>query len=296
MSEKKDTGKVISLKKKTTEKNTGGASVQKAPPLKNIESFLNGIVPKKSKKDLLNQAQELVYEAWEAGTSEEAVALAKKALAISEDCADAYIILAQETASSPEEAAELYLKGVQAGERALGKKTFKEDAGHFWLIMETRPFMRALAGLADCLLALGQDEKAVACYKDLLYLNPNDNQGIRDMLMPCLIELGKYDVAEELFEQYKDDCMASWMYSRALLDFIKHGDSNVSLKSIKSAFKTNKHVPDYLLGKKKLPDDIPDYYGFGDKNEAVYYAQENIHAWESVPGAIAWLISKVKKV
>ena len=132
----------------------------------------------------------------------------------------------------------------------------------------------------------------MACYKDLIYLNPNDNQGIRDMLMPCLIELGRYDEAEELFEQYKDDCMASWMYSRALLDFIKHGDSKDAHKSIKSAFKTNRHVPDYLLGKKKLPDDIPDYYSFGDKNEAIYYAQENKHAWEAVPGAIAWLKEK----
>jgi hypothetical protein len=33
---------------------------------------------------------------------------------------------------------------VAAGERSLGPKAFEEDAGHFWGILETRPYMDRL--------------------------------------------------------------------------------------------------------------------------------------------------------
>src|SRR5688572_27133198 len=82
----------------------------------------------------LEQAQDLMYEAWNA-TGRRRVQLARKALALSPDCADAYVLLAQETAKTPQEARQLYQQGVAAGERALGPKIFEEDAGHFWGIV-----------------------------------------------------------------------------------------------------------------------------------------------------------------
>jgi hypothetical protein len=47
------------------------------------------------------QAQQIMYDAWEAPTRQRAVALAKKALTISADCADAYNLLANATSSEP---------------------------------------------------------------------------------------------------------------------------------------------------------------------------------------------------
>jgi hypothetical protein len=64
------------------------------------------------------------------------------ALGISPLCADAYVLLAEE-AQSIEEARDLYAKGVEAGELALGPQGFEEYAGHFWDFLETRPYMRA---------------------------------------------------------------------------------------------------------------------------------------------------------
>ncbi|MFP5503539.1 MAG: SEC-C metal-binding domain-containing protein, partial [Candidatus Sericytochromatia bacterium] len=46
------------------------------------------------------QAQELVYDAWDAKTAKKRVSLAEKALAIDPDCADAYVVLADEQALS----------------------------------------------------------------------------------------------------------------------------------------------------------------------------------------------------
>lgn len=295
MSKKKSPKKKKTAKKKTSQGRSSSAPVESLPSLQSMESLLAGFSGMgRGRRSAVDEAQEIMYDAWEAPTRKRAVALAKKALEVSPDCADAYNLLAEETAESLEEVLDLYRKGVAAGERALGKKAFKEDVGHFWGILETRPYMRARAGLAQGLWEAGQREEAVEHYRELLRLNPNDNQGIRDLLMPCLIELGRDEDAEKLFKQFEEDGMAVWMYSRALLDFRKSGDSPAAGKSLKAALDENKHVPSYLLGRKRMPRALPGHYGFGDDNEAVLYVHGNKAAWKATPGALEWLAAKVK--
>jgi hypothetical protein len=60
------------------------------------------------------QAEDLVYDAWEASGERRAV-LAREALALWPDCADAYVLLAQATASNLEQARERLEQGVVAG-------------------------------------------------------------------------------------------------------------------------------------------------------------------------------------
>ncbi len=242
----------------------------------------------------VDRAQQIMYDAWEAPTSKRAVALAKKALDISADCADAYILLAQETAMSLDEMIALYRKGVEAGERALGKEVFVEDVGHFWGLLETRPYMRARANLAQTLWDANQREESIEHYRGILKLNPSDNQGIRYLLLPAFIELGLDADAETLYKQFEDDFTAFWMYSRALLDFRKHGESPIANESLQSAILQNKYVPSYILGRKRLPATAPSYYGVGDVNEAILYASENIFAWRTSDGAKEWLTSMTR--
>jgi len=106
-------------------------------------------------RDLLGEAQDLVYQAWEILNLKRRLTLARKALAISPDCADAYVLLAA-AANSPAETLELYRKGLAAGERAIGKRAFEDDVGLFWGILETRPYMHACACLAPSLWDCGQ--------------------------------------------------------------------------------------------------------------------------------------------
>ncbi|HEV2642619.1 MAG TPA: hypothetical protein VGT98_07930, partial [Candidatus Elarobacter sp.] len=65
---------------------------------------------------------------------------------ISSDCADAYVLLAEETARTAGAARKLYEQGVAAGERALGPNYFRNEVGSFWGLLETRPYMRATPG------------------------------------------------------------------------------------------------------------------------------------------------------
>jgi tetratricopeptide (TPR) repeat protein len=238
--------------------------------------------------EALLQAQDLMYEAFDARGARRA-ALAREALAISPDCADAYLLLAEETASSVEEARELLEQGVAAGERALGPKSFEEEVGHFWGLIETRPYMRARAALAETLWALNRREEAVEHQRELLRLNPNDNQGVRYRQAEWLLWLERFEELDELFAAYEDDDAAAFGYTQALAAFRRQGDSAQTRRLLAEARELNPHVPAYLSGRKRLPARLPDYVGFGDASEAVDYAASAKALWASLPGALVWL-------
>lgn len=237
----------------------------------------------------LEEAQTVMYEAWDARTSKQRIRLARKALSISKECADAYVLLAEESARSVEEAKELYEAGVEAGERALGAEAFAEYEGHFWGVMETRPYMRAREGLAACLWRLDQRAEAITHYQEMLRLNPGDNQGIRYMLLTCLVEEGRDEEAEQLLNDYDDDVAAMWLYTRALLVFRQEGASRKATARLREAVEFNPHVPNYLLGRRRLPRQLPPYMGLGDETEAAYYVAEAGQLWLQEEGTIAWL-------
>ena len=250
-----------------------------------------GGVPQRSLTTPLDQAQELMYDAWETASPRERTRLARRAIEISPDCADAYVLLAEETARSPKEAAELYAQGVAAGERALGKEAFEEGVGSFWGIVETRPYMRARLGLAQALWALGEQQPAIRHLQEMLHLNTGDNQGVRYVLLTWMLELDAPDVIQALLAAYPDDVSAIWTYGRALDAFRRLGDTAESRKLRAEARRWNRHVPVYLTGKKRLPRQLPAMVGMGDESEAIYCATELMAAWQATPGALAWVDS-----
>jgi tetratricopeptide (TPR) repeat protein len=235
------------------------------------------------------QAQELVYQAWEAGSRQQRQRLAREALEIYPDCADAYVVLAENAARGPEEARELYQKGIEAGVRSLGLEVFEEEAGYFWGIIETRPYMRARQGLAQVLWALGDLDGAAEHYWDMLRLNPNDNQGVRYELLECLLGLEDMERVEELLAQYDEEFSANWLFTRALVSFLREGDTPKSRDELAEAMEANPHVCQYLLGKTRLPRNLPDHIGFGDRNEAIHYAASFGKAWRKHPRALEWV-------
>ncbi len=239
----------------------------------------------------LEEAQELIYQALET-TGARRLALARRALERSPDCADAYVLLA-EAARDPREAQALYEQGVRAGERALGPAAFREDVGHFWGILETRPYMRARQGLAEVLWHLGEHEAAIAHLRDMLRLNPGDNQGLRYTLANWLLATGDDAALADLLRQYPDESSATWAYTRALAAFRRRGAGGQADAALRQALATNPFVPAYLLGRKPLPRHLPAYVGFGDENEAVAYVAEAAEAWLAVPQAIEWLATVV---
>ncbi|MCX5859651.1 MAG: SEC-C metal-binding domain-containing protein [Proteobacteria bacterium] len=236
----------------------------------------------------LEQAQAIMFEAFAASGNQRAE-LARKALETSADCADAYVLLAEETARNAEEALPWYRQGVEAGKRALGEEIFKKQAGHFWGIIETRPYLRARLGLAQCLFAVGAKDEAVQHYREMLKLNSSDNQGVRYVLSACLLELGRDAELERLLQQYKGDGSVEWFYARALLAFRREGESEKAQKLLEKAAERNPFIPVYLLGLKELPEKLPDLISPGRTNEAEAYVFGNLRSWRKTPGALEWL-------
>jgi tetratricopeptide (TPR) repeat protein len=236
----------------------------------------------------LDRAQELMYQAFEEANPAKRIALAHDALAISPDCADAYVLLAEEEADTVGRALELYQEGVAAGTKALGK-SFNEHAGSFWGILETRPYMRARRGLADTLWRVGRKEEALAHYRELLHLNPADNQGNRYVLLDLLLQMDRMEEVTQLLEQYRDDWTAAWLYTGALVKFRQHGASKEAEKALGNALEENPHVPAYLTGQKRIPNRLPEYIGWGDEQEGMVYAADHLNHWRRTPGAVEWL-------
>ena len=143
-----------------------------------------------------------MYRAFDIADANGRITLARQALEISPDCADAYVVLA-ETARTEPEALEYYTKGVAAGERALGSRTFREDVGHFWGLLHTRPYMRARMGLAQALADMGRPEEAIRHWQEMLRLNPGDNQGVRHGLLSRLLQHDRGEEAAALIARVR---------------------------------------------------------------------------------------------
>jgi tetratricopeptide (TPR) repeat protein len=217
--------------------------------------------------------------------------LARKALALCPDCADGYVLLAQ-AAQSLEAARELLERAVAAGERAVWRRVFVEDAGDFWLIFDTRPYMRARAALAATLWRLGRREEAVEHQRELLRLNPRENQALRYRQANWLLALESYDELEELSPPTPATGMppGSPTPGRSPRSPVEARAPKRARCSARRASST-RMVPSYLTGRKKLPIRRRAYTVFGEESEAVDYAASAGDLWGSVPGALAWLES-----
>ena len=257
-----------------------------------INSFLSNLKGQSlddlpAKTDKKGQSQDLVYEAYEQPVSK-AKKLVKQALELDPNNTDAYNYLAS-IEKDIDKAIKLFEKAIKAGEKSLGKKFFGENKGYFWGLIETRPYMRAKAGLADCLCVNNEVENAIEIYEEMLVLNPGDNQGIRYLLSTLLLgkdDLGKFELFIKNSEE--EDC-AVWTYNNALYSFKKSGRTAVSEKKLKQAYKSNEFVIDYMLGFKEMPDEQPQYIGLGDTNEAISYVFGAWSIWSNTKEALDWI-------
>ncbi|AIQ11190.1 tetratricopeptide repeat protein [Paenibacillus durus] len=238
------------------------------------------------------KAEELVFRAMAAGSPKSRSQLAKAALEFDPDSAGAYLVLANE-AEDEDEARALLKAGMEAGRRELGSAFFTENKGHFWLIPETRPYMRLCTGYANSCWFAGEADEAAGVLEHILELNPNDNTGARYLLLGVYLYIDRLTDADKLLKAYgEEDGTASFAYDRMVLEFKRHGVTSRLKMLYRVAKGVNKHVPDYLLGAKMLPHNLPDYIGMGDANEAIEYVIMHSRLWASVPELLKWMLKQ----
>lgn len=165
---------------------------------------------------------------------------AKKALALDPDNLDAASCIACMTASSDEKLTDKYKKLIdEADEKYKAMGWFDEDSmGNFWLMVETRPYMRLLEEYAALLSECGKMRLAAAVYEKMLKLCTNDNLGARYNLMHIYAFLEEKEPADGLFEMYSENGVQLLLPYSIL--YYKLGDLRTAWRFLKKIYDSNK--------------------------------------------------------
>ena len=238
--------------------------------------------------DPIEVAQDLVFQANEAQTMDEARDLYHRALALDPDNVEAKMGMALTTFDDPLALIARMREIIAEAETHFGEDFMRENKGHFWGVVETRPYMRVRHELVQFLLANDKREEAVKESEAMLELNPNDNQGVRDRLLGIYLELDDLEGARRLFDQYEQETFATFAWGRVLERFLARALGE-AIAAYRRAWKTNRHVANYLTGRKELPDERPFSFQLGSSEEAFFCLESIGMAWLKHPEALDWL-------
>jgi tetratricopeptide (TPR) repeat protein len=232
------------------------------------------------------QAQDLAYQAMEEPSSAKARKLAEKALRLDPDCVDAIVVRAQTRRLTSEEYIAELRKAVEAGARTLGKERFQKGRGIFWGMVDTRPYMRARAELAQAFIGAEQLSEAAREIEGMLDLNPNDNQGMRDYLLGVYLAQGDLEGAASVYRRYQDDDSAVFTWGRVFFSMLS-GRRAEARQALERAFLSNPWVATFFFGE-AMPGDPPSWV-VGSKEEGDHAASALLPAAAEHPDVVVWI-------
>lgn len=219
------------------------------------------------------KAQILAYDAYETDDLEKRASLAEEALALDPNSIDARLVKST-FVSSPLKKENLLLKAINIGLRSLDLKS-----DELWMNINARPFLRAQEALAEHFVEIGEKEKAITLYEELLQYNVNDNQGVRFVLFRLYIEENKLNEADELLAEFPGKT-ADWKFSEVLLLLKRNVSEEFFSDKLFDAHLTNSYFISVLVGEIELPDRLPERYTPGSLEEAIIYGYRNKHLWQ----------------
>jgi hypothetical protein len=160
------------------------------------------------------RARETFHGALDRGDDPERAARA--ALAVSRECVDAWLLLA-DFAASPGEARDHVRKAVEAATKALGEAGLREGRGRLGDSVDGAAYLHALAASARSQVASGRVEQGIQTFLGLLSMDPRDPVPVRGDLLLLLLAEARDDEAEEVVARFPEEASADWMFGRALL-------------------------------------------------------------------------------
>ncbi|CDG01653.1 Putative Tetratricopeptide repeat domain protein [Clostridium chauvoei JF4335] len=259
-----------------------------AATIEKDETITFDISELKIEDENLLKAIAIADSAWNQKNFKQKIKLAKEALSLSDDCAEAYIILSYDNSISQERQKELAIKAVEAAKRVIGEENIPKYIGKFLDSEVTKPYFSAKYRLGNILWLIGKREEAIEEFKNLIELCPEDNIMIRGYLLSWLIFEGKDEETEELLKMFKNDFLTATKYSKALYLF-KKGNIDEAERALKVASVKNPFVIDYIIKTKRMPKMLPELKKLGTEEDAIYYMKNGEAAWNKVPGAIEWV-------
>jgi len=158
-----------------------------------------------------------------------------------------------------------------------------------WVAEQNRPALRLLV---DAAFDLRDSNKGdwLAAMRTLMRLNPNDNHGLRDLVVNELLARNNNAEALAVTQQYADDHAPAMMFGH-MLARLRLGQLTEALITLKAATKVRPKVAKWLLPVNKLAPKTTSDYGIklGGDEEAWLYREDMRAIWDSTPGAMDWL-------
>ncbi len=103
-------------------------------------------------------------------------------------------------------------------------------------------------------------------YRELLILNPGDNQGERQLYLPLLLKLNRDAEAARYMNSTPPEPTTAWTYTRALLAYRLGVDCPTWRKELAGAVRKNPHVAGCLLA--APPPNPPQRHALDSREEA----------------------------
>ncbi|MBN1190796.1 MAG: tetratricopeptide repeat protein, partial [Dehalococcoidales bacterium] len=125
----------------------------------------------------------------------------------------------------------------------------KIPEGDFWLMLETRPYMRALDGLGLTYWKLGNLDESLRIFRQMLQLNPNDNQGVRYLIGPLYHQKGDLEKAISWYQRNGDNPHILFNFGLALF---QQNKLQKAAEVLINAIFSNPYIAPFLL-EEKLP-------------------------------------------
>jgi tetratricopeptide (TPR) repeat protein len=204
---------------------------------------------------------------------------------------DAAVILSQDAFEEGEtQLAKSILESAIYEGRKIFPYEFSLGTDHLlWGFVDNRPFLRLLGEHATFIESVYGPQKAIPLYEELVALNPNDNQGIRELLATAYMKTNQLDSLLELDAKYPDDMMAGLKIG-ALLALYKTGRLDKAKNGIKKSMKRFQHVfREILKTDHPQPELIPGRVQVGGDDEAWLYWEHQGSFWMAARGAREFL-------
>uniref|UniRef100_A0A0G2K7G8 Small ribosomal subunit protein eS6 n=1 Tax=Rattus norvegicus TaxID=10116 RepID=A0A0G2K7G8_RAT len=257
--------------------------------------------------DFLRPSDTVMQKAWRERNPPARIKAAYQALELNNDCATAYVLLAEEEATTIVDAERLFKQALRAGEiiyRRSQQCQHQSPQHEAQLRRDTNVLVYIKRRLAMCARKLGRIREAVKIMRDLMKeFPPLTMLNIHENLLESLLELQAYADVQAVLAKYDDISLpksAAICYTAALLKTrtvsdkfspetaFRKGLSTAEINAVEAihrAVEFNPHVPKYLLEMKSLILPPEHILKRGD-SEAIAYAFFHLQHWKRIEGAL----------